>query len=51
MLQAIWGEENYYKARTMDVYITRLRHFLKIDESINLINHHGIGFSLTIIEQ
>ncbi|MBR5255019.1 MAG: response regulator transcription factor [Bacteroidales bacterium] len=51
MLQAVWGENNYFNARNMDVYITHLRRYLKIDESLKLINHHGIGFCLVINEE
>lgn len=42
----IWGDDGYFNARSMDVYITKLRRFLKNDPSVNLINIHGVGFKL-----
>lgn len=46
-LQQIWKEDSYFTARSMDVYITKLRKHLKADPSIQIINIHGIGFKLT----
>ncbi|MDI9591842.1 MAG: helix-turn-helix domain-containing protein, partial [Bacteroidota bacterium] len=37
---------SYFNARSMDVYITRLRKFLQQDENVELINVHGVGFKL-----
>lgn len=45
-LKEIWRNDSYFNARSMDVYITKLRKFLKEDESIELINVHGVGFKL-----
>lgn len=45
-LVRIWGDDGYFNARSMDVYITKLRRFLKIDPTVHLINVHGIGFKL-----
>lgn len=45
-LVRIWGDDGYFNARSMDVYITKLRRFLKIDPNVHLINVHGIGFKL-----
>ena len=45
-LKAIWTVDNYFNARSMDVYITRLRKHLKADESIEIINIHGKGYKL-----
>jgi len=42
----LWGEDNPYTARSMDVYITRLRKFFKRDPSIEIINIRGQGYSL-----
>ena len=44
----IWGEENYFTTRSMDVYITKLRKYLKDDESVEIINIHGNGFRLLV---
>jgi len=45
-LNKIWKDDSYFNARSMDVYITKLRKYLKSDESIQIINVHGIGFKL-----
>ncbi len=45
-LKEIWGEDNYFNARSMDVFITKLRKYLKQDPSIDIINIHGKGFRL-----
>lgn len=45
-LRTIWIDDNYFNARSMDVYITKLRKYLKDDSSIQIINVHGKGFKL-----
>lgn len=45
-LKTIWIDDNYFNARSMDVYITKLRKHLKEDESIEIINIHGKGYKL-----
>jgi len=45
-LLKIWNDDSYFNARSMDVYITKLRKYLKADPSVELINVHGIGFKL-----
>ncbi|MCK5847108.1 MAG: response regulator transcription factor [Bacteroidales bacterium] len=45
-LNKIWKDDSYFNARSMDVYITKLRKYLKSDETIQIINVHGIGFKL-----
>ncbi|HRK27090.1 MAG TPA: response regulator transcription factor [Chitinophagales bacterium] len=45
-LKTIWGEDNYFTARSMDVFITKLRKYLKEDPAINIINVHGKGYKL-----
>lgn len=45
-LKAIWVDDNYFNARSMDVYITKLRKLLKGDPSIEIINIHGKGYKL-----
>lgn len=47
-LKTIWGEDSYFNARSMDVYITKLRKFLKEDQNIEIINVHGKGFKLIV---
>lgn len=46
MLKAVWGDDNYFNGRSMDVYITKLRKYLRPDESIEIVNIHGKGFKL-----
>jgi len=45
-LTRIWHDDNYFNARSMDVYITKLRNYLKHDKSIELVNVHGTGYKL-----
>jgi len=45
-LKSIWIDDNYFNARSMDVYITKLRKYLKEDPSVEIINIHGKGFKL-----
>jgi len=47
-LKTIWQDDNYFNARSMDVYITKLRKHLKDDPSIEIINVHGKGYKLII---
>lgn len=49
-LKAIWVDDNYFNARSMDVYITKLRKHLKDDDSVEIINVHGKGYKLIIPE-
>lgn len=45
-LTNVWGENNYFLGRSMDVYIAKLRKHLQADQSIAITNLHGVGFSL-----
>lgn len=47
-LKMIWGDDSYFNARSMDVYITKLRKHLRADPSIQIINLHGEGFRLVV---
>ena len=49
-LKTIWIDDNYFNARSMDVYITKLRKLLKDDDSVQIINIHGKGYKLIIPE-
>lgn len=46
-LQKIWKDDSYFAARSMDVYITKLRKYLSEDPSVQIVNVHGVGFRLT----
>ncbi len=45
-LKLVWGDDSYFNARSMDVYITKLRKHLKADPSVKIINVHGKGYKL-----
>jgi len=48
ILNAVWGQDDYFVGRSLDVFITKLRKYLKEDSSIIISNIHGIGFKLEI---
>lgn len=47
-LKMVWGDDTYFNARSMDVYITKLRKFLKEEPEIQIVNVHGEGFKLMV---
>jgi DNA-binding response OmpR family regulator len=47
-LKLIWGDDTYFNARSMDVYMTKLRKTLKEDPRVQLMNLHGEGFRLSV---
>lgn len=47
-LKKIWGSDTYFNGRSMDVYIAKLRKYLKEDEKIEIVNIHGNGFRLVV---
>ena len=47
-LRAVWGDDNYFNGRSMDVYIAKLRKLLKEDSNIEIMNVHGIGFKMLV---
>ncbi len=50
-LRTIWIDDNYFNARSMDVYITKLRKHLKDDDQVEIINIHGQGYKLIIPDE
>ncbi len=48
ILEELWGENDYFMGRSLDVFISRLRKYLSLDPSIQLVNIHGVGFKLTL---
>lgn len=50
-LREIWGDDNYFNGRSMDVYIAKLRKHLRADPEVEIINIHGQGFRLAAREQ
>ena len=47
-LTKIWRDDNYFTSRSMDVYIAKLRKYLKVDENVEILNIHGEGFRLVV---
>lgn len=47
-LKLIWGDDNFFNGRSMDVFITKLRKYLKEDSRIQIVNVHGKGFKLVV---
>ncbi len=50
ILESLWGEDDYFLGRSLDVFISRLRKYLKDDESLKIENIHGVGFRLKTTE-
>lgn len=48
VLNMVWGDDTYFLGRSLDVFISRLRKYLKMDEKVNIVNVHGVGFKLVI---
>ena len=47
-LTKIWRDDNYFTSRSMDVYIAKLRKYLKLDDNVEILNIHGEGFRLVV---
>lgn len=50
ILNTVWGQDDYFVGRSLDVFITKLRKYLKADPRINIKNIHGIGFKMEVKE-
>lgn len=48
VLTGVWGQDDYFVGRSLDVFITKLRKYLKEDDKIQIANIHGIGFKLEV---
>lgn len=48
ILKQLWSNDSYFNGRSMDVFITRLRKYLKEDKSVSIINVHGTGFKFSV---
>lgn len=48
MLNSIWGNDDYFSGRSMDVFISKLRRYLSHDPAIRITNYHGVGFKLSL---
>jgi len=45
-LRHVWGDDNYFNGRSMDVYITKLRKLIKPSQKVEILNVHGKGFKI-----
>jgi DNA-binding response OmpR family regulator len=48
ILKQVWGDDDYFMGRSMDVFISKLRKYLKDDPTVQIVNYHGVGFRLEI---
>jgi DNA-binding response OmpR family regulator len=48
ILKAVWGDDDYFLGRSMDVFISKLRKYLKDDARVQIVNYHGVGFRLEL---
>ena len=48
VLQALWGDDTFFNGRSLDVYITRLRRYLRADAAVQIVNVRGIGYKLML---
>ncbi|MFM2224687.1 MAG: hypothetical protein RJA07_889 [Bacteroidota bacterium] len=48
ILKRVWGDDDYFIGRSMDVFISRLRKYLKEDAALQIVNIHGVGFKMTL---
>ncbi|MBL6963841.1 MAG: helix-turn-helix domain-containing protein, partial [Bacteroidetes bacterium] len=51
ILNTIWGDDDYFKGRSLDVFISRLRKYLSLDKKIVIENIHSIGFQMKFKEE
>jgi DNA-binding response OmpR family regulator len=51
ILETVWGSNDYFLGRSLDVFISRLRKYFKADPNIQIINLHGIGFRFSVKKQ
>ncbi len=50
ILEKLWGQNDYFMGRSLDVFISRLRKYLKADETLRLENIHGVGFKFVEVK-
>jgi DNA-binding response OmpR family regulator len=48
ILKQVWGNDDYFMGRSMDVFISKLRKYLRDDECVQIVNYHGVGFKLEL---
>jgi DNA-binding response OmpR family regulator len=48
ILTTVWGDDDYFMGRSLDVFISKLRKYLKEDPEVEIVNYHGVGFRLEV---
>ena len=48
MLKSVWGNDDYFLGRSLDVFISKLRKYMKEDPAVEIVNYHGVGFKIEI---
>ena len=48
ILNQVWGDDDYFMGRSLDVFISKLRKYLQHDPAVQIVNHHGVGFRLKV---
>lgn len=48
ILKQVWGDDDYFMGRSLDVFISKLRKYLKEDPAVQIVNYHGVGFKLEL---
>ena len=48
ILMKIWGDDSFFNSRTLDVYVTKLRDYLKEDPSVQIMTVKGVGYFFTV---
>lgn len=48
ILKEVWGDDDYFLGRSLDVFISKLRKYLSIDPAVSIVNRHGVGFELVV---
>ena len=48
ILKSVWGDDDYFLGRSLDVFISKLRKYLKDDPNVEIVNYHGVGFKLEV---
>jgi len=51
ILKTVWGTDDYFMGRSLDVFISRLRKYFSEDKSLEITNHFGVGFTFVILEK
>lgn len=51
ILKAVWGDDDYFLGRSLDVFISKLRKYMKEDPSVEIVNYHGVGFRIELKEK